>query len=130
MSVSIQPGRQLSGSKVMMQLLVVLQLMHPGSWGAVSGTNQPPNPPSQAGSTGAREDVLLLLDLTPERLQKQRARDGYGSACSGEAPRTGKGRKKRLLDVCTSYYHWVVTEAGVYHPSVRTEVLLAQSHLH
>jgi hypothetical protein len=42
--------------------------------------------------------MLLLFDLIPERLQKQRARDGYGSACSGEAPRTGKERKKRLPD--------------------------------
>jgi hypothetical protein len=38
----------------------------------------------------------LIFDLTPERLLKQRARDGYGSACSGEAPRTGKETKKRL----------------------------------
>jgi hypothetical protein len=41
-------------------------------------------------------NVFLFFDLTPERLQKQRARDNYGSACSGEVPRTGKERKKRL----------------------------------
>jgi hypothetical protein len=40
--------------------------------------------------------ACLLLDLTPERLQKQQARDGYGSAWSGEASRTGK-----------EYYPWM-----------------------
>jgi hypothetical protein len=53
----------------------------------------PSSGPGQAPNASLQ---LLFFDLTPDRLLKQRARDGYGSACSGEAPRTGKERKKRL----------------------------------
>jgi hypothetical protein len=38
----------------------------------------------------------LLLDLSPEGLQRQQAWDGYGSACLGEATTTGESIQGRL----------------------------------
>jgi hypothetical protein len=45
--------------------------------------------------TGTNANAMLLLDLTPETLQKQSARDGYGSACSGEATKAGERKERK-----------------------------------